>query len=352
MKKTELIMTKAWQTNAPWLKVFKPLSMLYQVISDHRRNQYLQGKRPIYRAPVPVVVIGNIPVGGSGKTPLIITLVTYLMSKGVRVGVISRGYGGDTKTMPRMVTKDSIPSQVGDEPCLIVQSVANEQNIPMAVAPKRGQAIDLLIKTHPDIQLIISDDGLQHYALHRDVEWIVVDADRGFGSGELLPTGFLREPVSRLEGAVVIYHYGKAEDAKNSTHQHTMYLAPSPLQALVATAKQAPSRGAVYGLSGIGYPKRFFKTLSALGFDVIECPMPDHHSFVLADIERLQEMPIITTSKDAVKLRTLIHKDTAHLFDNIWVLPVTAMVSEGVYGLADTLITMLQNIAHNKKDKS
>ena len=182
----ETTVTRAWQRQATWLWLLLPFSWLYGLITMLRHHAYKSGLLSSYRAPVPVMVIGNISVGGSGKTPLIITLVDYLQKQGVYVGVISRGYGGDTSQMPALVGKTSLPNVVGDEPCLIV----NTTGVAMAVCPNREQAITMLLETYPDLQLIIADDGLQHYALQRDIEWIVVDAARGFGNKQLLPTDF------------------------------------------------------------------------------------------------------------------------------------------------------------------
>ena len=170
----------------------------------------------------------------------------------------------------------------------------------------------------------------------------MVDADRGFGNGELLPAGFLREPISRLTGADVIYHYGRAGDAYQSPHTNTMYLAPSALTALVPDNNAlTPTKGKVYALSGIGYPQRFFNSVESLGLEVIPRPMPDHHPFSIADITALQALPITTTAKDAVKLRTLMTPDNAPLFANIWVLPVGAVLSDGVMTLIDKLIAAI-----------
>lgn len=182
----ETAITRAWQRKAAWLWLLLPVSWLYGGLIWLRHQAYKLGWFASFRAPVPVMVIGNITVGGSGKTPLIITLVDYLQQQGIKVGVISRGYGGDSNQMPALVTKESLPSAVGDEPCLIVNMTA----VPMAVCPNRQQAIETLLAVHPDLQLIIADDGLQHYALQRDIEWIVVDVARGFGNQQLLPTGF------------------------------------------------------------------------------------------------------------------------------------------------------------------
>lgn len=333
MNKIELTITKAWQHRAPWLKLLAPLSALYAVASTINKQLYQHGILNVYHAKVPVLVIGNITVGGSGKTPLIIALVTYLQSKGIAVGVISRGYGRQTDNhkSPVLVNTKSTPTDVGDEPCLIVQSTG----VPMAVGADRGLAIAELLKHYPKLSLIISDDGLQHHALHRDAEWIVVDSARGFGNGKLLPQGFLREPISRLQGATVIYH----EKSTNHTKKPTMYLEPAAPIPLIKqpTPKSAPQK-TVYAVSGIGYPERFFATLSDLGYQVMAKPFADHHCFVLADLLPLVDYPIITTSKDAVKLRQLATQSAHDIFNNIWVLPVQAVLSPSVCDTMDELL--------------
>lgn len=344
MKNLELLITKAWQDNSPMLATLAPLSALYGVVGRVRKSLYDNDKLAKYHASIPVIIIGNITVGGSGKTPLIIALVSYLQDKGISVGVISRGYGR-ADSSPAMVHADSTPKDVGDEPRLIVQST----NVPMAVGANRGQVIDLLIQNHPTLQLIISDDGLQHYALHRDVEWIVVDGVRGFGNGKLFPQGFLREPLDRLTGATVIYHDSRAD--RYDDNALLMHLAPSKPAPLLGNDKSASDKDLppqkVYAVSGIGYPARFFKTLTDLGFDVAEYAFGDHHDFSLDDLADLTDLPIITTSKDAVKLRELASTHPNHaVFDNIWVLPVQAVLSESVYGEMDRVLGAL-GVARN-----
>lgn len=333
MKNLELLITKAWQDSSPMLATLAPLSALYGVVGRVRKSLYDNDKLAKYHAPIPVMVVGNITVGGSGKTPLIIALVKYLQDKGVNVGVISRGYGR-ADSRPAMVRADSTPKDVGDEPCLIV----SETGVPMAVGADRGQVIDLLIQNHPTLQLIISDDGLQHYALHRDVEWIVVDGVRGFGNGKLFPQGFLREPIDRLDGATVIYHDARAE--RYADDALLMHLAPStPIPLLGGKKSLSPQR--VYGVSGIGYPARFFTTLTDLGFEVVEKPFGDHHDFALDELTDLADLPIIITSKDAVKIRELAKRSPHAIFDNVWILPVKAVLSKSVYGEMDKVLNEL-----------
>lgn len=346
-------MTRAWQRQAAWLWLLLPVSWLYGLIIMLRRQAYKAGLFSSYRAPIAVMVIGNITVGGSGKTPLIIALVNHLQRQGIKVGVISRGYGGDSSQMPALVHADSLPSIVGDEPCLIV----NTTGAAMAVCPNRKQAITTLLNAHPDLQLIIADDGLQHYALQRDIEWIVVDAARGFGNQKLLPTGFLREPMSRLQGANVVYHEKADRTTKDNNNQArsdrlTMHLQADTLQLLwpandlSAAAKTAMSlmpptpSSRVHAVSGIGYPQRFFDTLLSLGFDVIGHAYPDHYDFSLDELLQYGGLPIVVTSKDAVKIRALLLAATRQqtlseqyqeLVSRLWVLPVTAVLSDSCY---------------------
>ncbi|GAF58896.1 tetraacyldisaccharide 4'-kinase [Psychrobacter sp. JCM 18902] len=364
----ETTVTRAWQRQAAWLWLLLPISWLYGLITTLRRQAYKAGLLASYRAPVPVMVIGNISVGGSGKTPLIIALVDYLKEHGVKVGVISRGYGGDTSQMPALVDAASLPNVVGDEPCLIV----NMTNAPMAVCPDRKQAIITLLAAHPDLQFIIADDGLQHYALQRDIEWIVVDSARGFGNQQLLPTGFLREPMSRLQGATVIYHEPLTTDSVDNDKDNsnlyranhlTMHLEADALQllwqpTLSYSQIDMPKKGCrVHAVSGIGYPQRFFDTLSSLGFDVVGHAYPDHYDFELAELLLYTEYPIVVTSKDAVKIRALLSKATTDkalndeyqtLINRLWVLPVTAELSDSCYdNLQQQLKKLGIDIANN-----
>ncbi|WP_323842477.1 MULTISPECIES: tetraacyldisaccharide 4'-kinase [unclassified Moraxella] len=333
MNQIELLINKAWEKNSPMLTALAPLSALYGMAARVHQSLYDGGRLTKYHAPVPVMVIGNITVGGSGKTPLIIALVKYLQSKKINVGVVSRGYGRSDK-VPAIVKADSKPTKVGDEPCLIVSETA----VPMAVGVNRGQAIDLLIQNYPNLQLIISDDGLQHHALYRDAEWIVVDGVRGFGNGKLFPQGFLRESIKRLDGATVIYHDNRADCYDdNALLMHLMPGTPTPL--LSSDRTLHPQQ--VYAVSGIGYPVRFFKTLADLGFAVVEKPFGDHHNFTLDDLMELADLPIIVTSKDAVKLRELAKTLPHIIFDNIWVLPVQAVLSKSIYDEMDKVLMSL-----------
>lgn len=339
MKKFQLSLTKAWQEQSPILKLLAPLSWVYRSISALRKKLYQAGIFYSYQSDIPVLVVGNITVGGSGKTPLIIALVEYLQSRGVAVAVISRGYGGNQAAMPCVVTQDSTPEQVGDEPCLIVQNTG----VLMTVGANRKAAIELLLQKQPNLQLILSDDGLQHYALQRDFEWIVVDVMRGFGNQKLLPQGFLREPIDRLQSSTVIYH--DRMDADYAADVLTMFLQvdnPTPL--MDSASRVIDTTKAVYAITGIGHPKRFFQTVRDLGYQPICQAFPDHHKFCLDDLLPFAQGEIFVTAKDAVKLRQLAKTSSHKIFDNIWVVPVRARLSDAVYQLLDCLIDDLPNL--------
>ncbi|MFB2537953.1 tetraacyldisaccharide 4'-kinase [Acinetobacter sp. c3-l95] len=325
----------AWQKQSSWLIVLRPLSWLYQAVFNSQKNKQLKNA---YRAKVPVMIIGNITVGGSGKTPLIIALVKFLQAQGIKVGVISRGYGGkgnDGKGsgFPLLVTPQSLPSQVGDEPVLIAQSV----NVPMAVAPQRKEAIELLLKNH-DIELILSDDGLQHYALARDIEWVVLDIQRGLGNQKLLPEGFLREPVQRLNDVTVIEH---GTQSKTTYHMH---LQVGQVQNLADKNLSFDATQHYQAVVGIGYPQRFFNTLNQLNLNYAEHIFADHHAYQAHDLKDIfAKGDVITTSKDAVKLLELYAGQT-EILTKIWIVTVDAILSDDCYQL---LSKQLSDLAIN-----
>ena len=325
------VFPKAWREQAWWLYLLFPLSLLYFLIIKTRRYAYHHGLFKSYRAPVPVMIIGNITVGGSGKTPLIIELVNFLQKAcHLKVGVISRGYGGQG-AFPCLVTKQSGADVVGDEPVLIVQ----QTGVVMAVGPDRKAAIELLLAQHA-VDVILADDGLQHLALQRDLEWIVLDIDRGLGNGMLLPSGFLREPESRLNNATVIEH------GQYSQSELNMQLANGEIFALHTPAdaplKQPKPGTKVHAVAGIGVPERFFNSLRMLGYKVIEHPFADHHAYEPQDLDFEDTLPIITTAKDAVKMGDIVQQMPEK---NIWVLPVTASLSTPCYALLHQQLSTL-----------
>ncbi len=272
-----------------------PLGGLFAVLAALRRSAYRSGIFKTTRMPVPVVVIGNITVGGTGKTPLTMWLVQQLRAAGFTPGVISRGYGGRSATWPQPVTPNSDPFQVGDEAVLIAQRVL----CPVVVAPQRVAAARMLLESaHCDV--LICDDGLQHYALARDVEIAVVDGARKFGNGWRLPAGPLREPVARLRTVDFVVRHGQAGAA-----EFAMQLQLGAVCNLLDSARTcdlaAFQGGRAHAVAGIGHPARFFQQLRAAGVQIIEHPFPDHHHYIRGDLEFGDDLPVLMTEKDAVK---------------------------------------------------
>ena len=310
----------AWNKQAKWLIVLRPLAWLYRGGLLLNKKLYQMGIKSSYQAAVPVMVIGNITVGGSGKTPLLIQLVSYLQNKNIRVGVISRGYGGKGP-FPAYVDLESVPDVVGDEPCLIVQSTG----VPMVVGSNRQQSIEYLLSKH-DLDLIVSDDGLQHLALQRQIEWIVLDQNRGLGNQKLLPEGYLREPVSRLKTGTVIEH---AASPKTALNMHLEVNTPYLLNAIEAKIFNPANN--FYAVVGIGFPQRFYKTLDSIGIHQFQChEFPDHYDYEITDLQFEDSNPIITTEKDAVKILPLL-KQNLDFKREIWVVPVEAVLSPQCY---------------------
>lgn len=318
------IIQDAWNKQAKWLMVLRPLSWLYRSGFTLNKTLFKAGLKNVYTAPVPVMVIGNITVGGSGKTPLLIQLVKYLQQHDVSVGVISRGYGGKGP-FPAIVDLDSVPETVGDEPCLIVQSTG----VPMVVGSNRQASIELLLKNH-DLDLIISDDGLQHWALNRQIEWIVLDKNRGLGNQKLLPEGYLREPVERLKQSTVIEH---AQEPDSLLNMHLAVAQPYLLNPPSDSIEIFDVNQDFYAVVGIGFPQRFYQTLESISVKRFQChEFPDHHDYEIDDIQFEDTNPIITTEKDAVKLLPLLKKHPEFNRD-IWVVPVEAVLSDECYKL-------------------
>lgn len=327
----------AWQRQAKWLMLLRPLSYVYRAAFILNKYSYQSGFKKVYQAPVPVMVIGNITVGGSGKTPLLIALVKYLTKRGLRVAVISRGYGG-AGPFPTLVGSDATPEQVGDEPCLIMQSTG----VAMAVGPNRQASIELLL-AEAEYDLVICDDGLQHWALYRQIEWIVLDSQRGLGNQRLLPEGYLREPASRLAFSTVIEH---AQQPKQELHMHLEvgkpYLlnATEPMLDGVYQPQFDPDLN-YYAVVGIGFPQRFYRTLEHIGVQRFQChEFEDHHDYEISDIQFEDTLPIITTEKDAVKLKQLLVY-YPEFKSQIWVLPVEAVLSDACYAKLDQQLAQL-----------
>jgi len=303
-----------WYGNHPLSRLLAPVGWLFCALAAIRRLAYRRGLLKCIDVGVPVVVVGNLTVGGSGKTPLVVWLASLLREHGFRPGVVSRGYGGRARQWPQWVTPESDPAEVGDEPLLI----ARRSGVPVCAAPDRPAAARCLVAAGCDI--LISDDGLQHYRLARKVEIVVVDGRRRFGNGRCLPAGPLREPVSRLaEADLVVVNGGEAPDAP-----HRLRLLPDHLQPVDGTeGRESLSawRGRkVHAVAGIGDPQRFFDTLRAAGLEVEPHPYPDHHCFTGEELSFPDGAPVLMTEKDAVKCRQVADS-------GCWYLPVSAQLS-------------------------
>lgn len=307
---------KIWSGKSPLWLLLLPLSWLYGLVSGVIRLSYRAGWRRAWRAPVPVVVVGNLTAGGNGKTPVVIWLVEQLQQRGIRPAVVSRGYGGKAAHYPLILKPDTTTAEAGDEPVLIYQRTG----APVAVAPKRAEAVQaLLAEAQP--QIIITDDGLQHYALARDKEIVVVDGERRFGNGWWLPAGPMRERAGRLKSVdAVITNGGKAQPGEIA-----MRLQPG-LAVNLLTGEQRPvaSLPEVVAMAGIGHPPRFFATLRACGVEPVHCiGLADHQALTESDVQALAHdtQTLIMTEKDAVKCRGFAQ-------GNWWYLPVEATLSQ------------------------
>jgi tetraacyldisaccharide 4'-kinase len=287
-----------------------PLSVVFALAVGVRRLLYRMGLFKTHRFPVPVVVVGNLTVGGTGKTPLVIWLVQHLKSKGYRPGIVSRGYGGGASHWPQQVRGDSDPVVVGDEAVILAARTGQ----PVCVAPDRPAAIRALLQHH-DCDIVLSDDGLQHYAMGRDIEIVVVDAERRFGNGLLLPAGPLREPRSRLKRADLVIYNGNGGGDRSATGMYTMRMRQPqlvPLRVDSAPVDLNTLAGCrVHAVAGIGNPQRFFELLRRYGLNLAEHRFPDHHRFKPEEIRFEDDLPVIMTEKDAVKCRRFA--DSRHL---------------------------------------
>ena len=317
-----------------------PLSWLFRSLVELRRRLFRCGVLRSYRLPVPVNVIGNQTVGGSGKTPLVLWLVERLREQGWRPGIISRGYGGATEgAQPVVQNFDS--SIVGDEPMLL----ARRSGVPVFVGRDRVVAGKALLAAHPECDVIVSDDGLQHYRLQRSVEIAVFDG-RGAGNRQLLPAGPLREPLQRLSSVTAIVWNSLLENPKQAlliagaSPQFTMCLVGQRFFALSDSqqyCKTEDLRGKkLYAIAGIGDPSRFFAQIESLGLDFEAHPFPDHHCYSAADLAFAKNGTLLMTEKDAVKCAGLTVPEA-------WVLPVDAQVLAAPNGdsLLDTILEKL-----------
>ncbi len=299
--------TPAW-----WLK---SLSAVYGAATRARRSIYTRGLARSIRLPCAVIVVGNLTVGGTGKTPLVCWLAEQLTGRGLRPGVVTRGYGGSSRAA-RLVQPADGPELVGDEAILL----ARRSRVPVATGADRPAAAQLLLKAGCDV--ILSDDGLQHYALARDCEIVVIDGDRRFGNGRLLPAGPLREAPARLAGVDAVVQNGGA--ILNDGALQMRLLATSAVAMKYGSSKPLREFAGrpVHAIAAIGNPQRFFAMLRAVGISVIEHPLPDHARLARDDISFADDLPVLMTEKDAVKCREIAGP-------HHWYVPVSVAFAAG-----------------------
>jgi tetraacyldisaccharide 4'-kinase len=300
-----------WYRDHALSRLLLPLSWVFRAIVAARRMAYLHTWLPRERVGVPVIVVGNLTVGGTGKTPLVLWLAEWLLARGYRPGIIARGYRGRAAAWPQWVRPDSDPVQVGDEAVLL----ARRSRCPVAAGPERARAAAMLVADR-GCDMIVSDDGLQHYRLHRDLEILVLDGQRGLGNGRCLPAGPLREPASRRGSVDLIVCHGA-----DWPGTHRMDLVGDRLvgvgdPARARTLADLQGHG-VTAVAGVGNPERFFARLRAAGLRVDERPYPDHHAFSAEDAAQWPPGPVVMTEKDAVKCAAFAGADH-------WYLPVVA----------------------------
>ena len=320
---------------ARWLVGLLPFSWLFRGMVGLRYGSFRRGWIASYRLPVPVVVVGNLTVGGSGKTPLVLWLVARLRELGWHPGIISRGYGGTVDGV-QCVSSSSRSDRVGDEPLLL----ARRSGVPVCVGRDRVAAGRLLLSQHPECDVIVSDDGLQHYRLRRTVELVVFDG-RGIGNGHLLPAGPLREPVGRLHNVdAIVWNTASPMVMESGGHlpQFSMSLEAGDFYALSDVSRTCMASDLrdkrLHAIAGIGDPARFFSQLSALGLTFTAHPFPDHHAYGRDDFGFVGDGVLLMTEKDAVKCLALDYPGEA------WVLPVEASIRamKGGKTLLDTIL--------------
>jgi len=318
------VLERHWVRLTPVSLLLFPLSLVFCALVQLRRALYRLGVLRHAQLPVPVIVVGNITVGGTGKTPLVIWLADFLRQAGYRPGIITRGYRGQNRTWPMIVTAQTTAAQAGDEAVLL----ARRSGCPVLAGPDRVATARL--HAAQGCNVIVSDDGLQHYRMGRDLEIAVIDGMRRFGNRLCLPAGPLREPVSRMKSVSLRVANGPAQAGELG-----MVLVPTGFYSLANPDRRVSADafrgGPVHAVAGIGNPERFFSSLHDLGLQVYPHPFPDHHVFRAEELEFGDDRPVILTEKDAVKCEQFAK---AHF----WVLAVEARTD------ADLGVQILQRL--------
>jgi len=306
-----------WYRIRPAHLLLIPLSLLFAAATALRRVLYQAGILHTDPLPVPLIVVGNITVGGTGKTPCVLWLVDRLVERGYRPAIVTRGYGGSENLQE--VRPDSFPATAGDEAILL----ARRSGVPVVAGRDRAQAARSALASHPDCNVLVSDDGLQHYRLARAIEIAVVDGQRRFGNGWLLPAGPLREPVRRLRCVDAVLVSGDTVLPTVRTPQFLIKLTGEVFRNLlnpqVSTSPAGLGRRTVHAVAGIGNPQRFFSHLQRMGLNFRAHPFPDHFRFGPDDLAFAGDDIVLMTEKDAVKCEAFAR-------DTWWYLPVEAVI--------------------------
>lgn len=322
----ERLINRSWYGKCGWTHIFRPIQPLIKKWVKQKRTDFLTQEKLSYRAPVPVVVIGNISVGGTGKSPMVVAVCQLLKEQGYRPGIVSRGHGAKVNT-PTTVYPDSLASAVGDEPVML----ARQTLCPLVVFPQRDQAVQHLLNT-TDVNIIVSDDGMQHYKLSRDIEIAMLDAKRGVGNGQLLPVGPLREPVDRLaEVDFIVSISEQMTDSLNKLNLPVVLTRLTSAHLLSLDGQQSLEAETAFTkdekwhvMAGIGNPQRFLDTLSVLGLTENNMTykwFSDHYQFKESDIPAMGN--VVMTEKDAVKCQHFTPVNSS-----LWYLPVSLILPE------------------------
>ncbi len=309
-------MVTAWYGRAWWLWLLRPVEFTFRFVSAARRVLYRSGVLKPERASVPLVVVGNITVGGTGKTPVVIGLVENLQGLGLRPGVVSRGYGATAESFPHVLHADSTADDCGDEALLIYQRTG----CPVVVAPDRPAAVREL-ESRFEVDIVLSDDGLQHYPMDRQMEIAVVDSKRGLGNGFCLPAGPLRESHRRLADMDYVLYRGSCDPVNGVQYRCDALVNMGTGEERPFTASE--DLNSVHAVAGIGQPSQFFSILRGADFEFTEHCFADHHRYTAADFSRMTRKPVIMTQKDAVKCQ-------GFATDNLWYLKITAEIPASV----------------------
>jgi tetraacyldisaccharide 4'-kinase len=340
-----------WERRGGGALIFLPLAALYGAAVAVRRFLYRRRVLPAWRADVPVIVVGNITAGGTGKTPLVLALVDILRRHGWNPGVVARGYGRvppreqDPRGVVRVLPDVATPEHFGDEPVLI----ARRSQVPVYISPDRPAAARELLADHPEVNVIVSDDGLQHYALARDIEIAVVDGDRRFGNGLLLPSGPLREPTSRLHAVDAVVMNGDGAPVADGRPHFAMRLGDERFVALSQGRQMTPGEFALFArgqrvvaVAGIGNPPRFFEHLAELGIAARTIAFPDHHAFQPAELRLPDAQVIVMTEKDAVKCGAFADA-------RMWLMRVEARLPDAFADFVLTRLARVRRSAHGSQ---